>query len=202
MTTADITVVTPAIPPRTYPGGLLEQAVISVRDQQLKPAGGHIVVLDVDKAGAATTRQRALDGVRTEWVAFLDDDDVFHPHHLMLLHEMATQAEADYAYSWFDGNNPFPGHRGKQLDIYSPHHTTMTVMVKTEIAQRAGFLQPDGPMHQDWSGEDWQFEVRCIEAIRAKYGDDVAPTKFIGSATVSWTYRVHGRNTSGLTSRW
>jgi glycosyltransferase involved in cell wall biosynthesis len=198
---ADITVVTPCIPPRACPGGLLDQAIISVREQTLRPAGGHVVVLDVEKAGAAVTRQRALDAVRTEWVAFLDDDDMFYPQHLQVLHGMVEFTGAVFAYSWFDGNNPFPGHRGKIMDLDNPHHTTMTVLVRTDIAQAAGFLQPDGPMHQEWSGEDWQFELRCFEEIKRRYLGSEDP-KVVGTPEVTWHYRVHGRNTSGLPSRW
>lgn len=199
---ADITVVTPSIPPRACPGGLLDQAIISVRDQTLQPAGGHVVVLDVEKVGAAVTRQRALDAVRTEWVAFLDDDDLFYPQHLQTLHALAELHDADYVYSWFDGNNPFPMHRGRPMNIHEPHHTTMTVLVRTHTAKRAGFLQPDGPLHPEWSGEDWQFELRCIEEIRREWGDEIASRKIVGTADVTWHYRVHGRNTSGLPSRW
>jgi len=198
---ADITVVTPSIPPRACPGGLLDQAIISVRDQALQPTGGHVVVLDVDKAGAAVTRQRALDTVRTKWVAFLDDDDFFYPNHLALLYDMVTGVDGVYAYSWFDGNNPFPAHRGRGMDIDNPHHTTMTVLVRTDIAQTAGFLQPDGPLHQEWSGEDWQFELRCLDEIKRRWPDR-PNDRVIGTSTVTWHYRVHGGNTSGLPSRW
>lgn len=192
MTTVPVTVAIPTIPPRTQPGGLLAHAVGSVVAQTAQPAGGISCTLDVLKAGAAVNRQRALDGVRTEWVAFLDDDDYFYPHHLETMYDLVTSNDADYGYSWFDGNNPFPMHRGRQMNPDEPHHTTMTVLVRTELAREAGFLQPDGPMHRDWSGEDWQFELRCL-----KLG-----ARFIGTADVTWHYRVHVGNTSGLATRW
>ena len=191
MSTADITVATATIPPRV--GNLLEEAVRSVQSQTLRPLGGHSVSLDADKVGAPRTRQRALDGVQTAWVAFLDDDDYFYPHHLETLWALAHDLNADYVYSWFDGNNPFPMHRGRQFKIDEPHHTTMTVMVRTELAKEATFLMPDGPMHQDWMGEDWQFLLRC-----AKLCDG----NFAGTADITWHYRVHGTNTSGLPTRW
>lgn len=201
MSIPDITVVTPSIPPRAQSGDLLDRAVASVKNQTLLPSGGHVVTLDVERAGAAKNRQRALDAVHTEWVAFLDDDDTFYPHHLETLAGIALSSGADYVWSWFDGNNPFPGHRGKPMNIHQPHHTTMTVLVKTDIAKAAGFYQ-DAPLHKDWSGEDWQFELRCIEEIRKKYGDEVAPSKFASTSEITWTYAVHGRNTSGLATRW
>lgn len=186
----DVTVAIPAIPPRV--GGLLLEAVGTAMNQTVPASGGISCVLDVAKQGAAITRQRALDAVRTTWVAFLDDDDKWYPHHLETHLRILEEAGADYSYSWFDGNNPFPMHRGKQMDPENPHHTTMTVVVRTELAKEAGFLQPDGPMHQDWAGEDWQFELRCL-----KLG-----AKFIGTDEVTWTYRLHGHHTSGLTTRW
>jgi hypothetical protein len=118
-----------------------------------------------------------------------------------VLYGMIESTDAVYAYSWFDGNNPFPGHRGKIMNLDNPHHTTMTVLVRTDIAQAAGFLQPDGPMHQEWSGEDWQFELRCLEEIRKRWGRE-AGAYVVGTPEVTWHYRVHGRNTSGLPSRW
>lgn len=202
MPIANITVVTPSIPPRACAGGLLDRAVESVRSQTLTPVGGHVVVLDVQKLGAAATRQRALDAVRTEWVAFLDDDDYFYPHHLQVLYDLVSVNQADYSYSWFDGNNPFPLHRGRQMNVLEPHHTTMTVMVRTEIAQEAGFLQPDGPLHQEWAGEDWQFQLKCIAQIRKKWGDATASEKIVGTRDITWCYAVHGGNTSGLPNKW
>jgi hypothetical protein len=189
----DVTVAIATIPPRVGPGGLLEQAVNSVRSQSMMPSGGYSVSLDVDKVGAAVTRQRALDGVRTAWVAFLDDDDYFYPNHIETLWNLAHDLNADYVYSWFDGNNPFPMHRGRQFNLAEPHHTTMTVMVRTELAREAGFLLPDGPLHQDWMGEDWMFVLRCAELCGGN---------FAGSSEITWHYRVHKANTSGLPTRW
>jgi hypothetical protein len=198
----DITVAIPTIAPRAAPGGLLERALRSVSAQTSPPSGGTSCALDVDKVGAAGTRQRALDAVRTEWVAFLDDDDTWYPHHLSALSQLAEDTGAAYLFTWFDGNNPFPAHRGRAFDVTQPHHTTMTVMVKTELARVAGFIQPDGPMHQDWAGEDWQFTLRCAAELVRRHGVTGANARFAGTGDVTWTYHVHGGNTSGLPTRW
>ena len=185
-----ITVAMPTIPPRVC-GNLFTDAIRSVQHQTLLPSGGISVSLDVDRAGAAVTRQRALDAVRTEWVAFLDDDDFFYPNHLDVLYGMAQDTGAQYIYSWFDGNNPFPAHRGRQMDPEDPHHTTMTVMVRTELAKEAGFTNhPDA--NSAWPGEDWNFTLRCL----------ALGGKFIGTGDVTWFYRYHQGNTSGLETRW
>lgn len=189
----DVTVAMATIPPRCGPGGLMEMAVRSAQEQIYHPAGGISVALDVNKEGAASTRQRALDAVRTPWVAFLDDDDYLYPQHIQVLWDLAYDQGADYVYSWFDGNNPFPMHRGRQFKLEEPHHTTMTVMVRTELAKEASFLMEDGPLHQDWMGEDWMFLLRCAKLSNGN---------FAGTGTVTWHYRAHASNTSGLPTRW
>src|SRR6266496_5195186 len=160
----------PTIPQRAHT--LLPQALKSVMDQQLLPDAIAIAV-DNDKAGAWATRQRALDMVRTEWTAFLDDDDLMYPEHLRLLMLRAHQAQADYVFSYNDvmapggagdvfatynqetGQMTAPGHLGKVFDPDNPHHTTMTILVKTDLAQSVPFTpRPEG----DYAGgEDWRF---------------------------------------------
>ncbi|WP_274029440.1 glycosyltransferase family A protein [Streptomyces sp. MMBL 11-1] len=83
------------IPPRAK---RLRQAFASVAAQTLQP---HAVVVeyDHDRTGAAATKNRALDKVTTEWVAPLDDDDLFLPHHLAALHAHALETGADVVYS-------------------------------------------------------------------------------------------------------
>lgn len=193
-----VTICIPAIPPRVG-NRMLERAVGSVRAQTLQPEGGIACVLDVDRAGAAVTRSRCLDTVKTPWVAYLDDDDSWYPHHLETLWNLAQEKDADYVWSWFDGNNPFPMHRGKQMNLDEPHHTTMGVMVRTWMSREAGFVpHPEAP--PAWAGEDWYHQLRCIEAARERYGLD-AVTKFAGTPEVTWTYHAHGANTSGR-PRW
>lgn len=188
--TVDVTAAIAAIPPRV--GNLLSEAVSSVQAQTVTLHGGISVALDCNHEGAARTRQRALDAVQTEWVAFLDDDDLWYPHHVETLLNLQHDTGADFLYSWFDGNNPFPMHRGRQFNPTEPHHTTMNVMVRTRIAKEAGFLMPDGPLHQDWMGEDWMFILRCMNIS----------AKFAGTGEITWHYRLHGHHTSGLPTRW
>lgn len=183
------TVAIASIPPRS--GTLLKDAVHSVYEQTLQPVA-LAIAMDGARHGAAYTRQRALDMVRTEWVSFLDDDDLLYSNHIETHARILTENAADFAYSWFDGNNPFPMHRGRQFNREEPHHTTMTVTVRTEIAKEVGFLLPDGPLHQDWMGEDWLFVLGCANK----------DAKFIGTDEITWHYRVHGANTSGLPTKW
>lgn len=194
---APVTFAVPTHPARGNtrdPGTLLGRAVASVQAQTLQPLGGISIACDMNGAGAAATRQRALDGVGTEFVSFLDSDDWLYPHHLATHWRLITnngQADpadwADVAYSWWGGNRPFPEstHRGIPFNPATPHHITMTLTVRTELAKAAGF--GDQPLDPEWAGEDWLFILRLCEL----------GARFVGTGEETWHYAVHGGNTSG-----
>jgi len=196
---AEITVCTPHIPPRKTE---IMRCVNSV-SAQTYPAFAHIITTDVYKEGAAKTRQRALDAVSTPWVAFLDDDDMFMPNHLEDLIKFALDWNYDFVYSWFKimkggivyENDPVfpPGHYLDPWDPENPRHTTVTTLVKTDLAKEAEFIMPDeGGIYEDGmrSNEDWGFIERCN-----KMGT-------IGHLVQKTWYWCHDKNTSGLPSRW
>ena len=172
---------------------LLGQAIASVFRQTAQAEGGISLATDLDGDGAGRTRQRALDAVETEWVSFLDSDDTWYPHHLATHMRLLEESGADVCYSWFDGNQ-LPGweitHRGRVWNSAEPHHTTMTLTVRTELAKRVGFAT-DHPEGWTLAQEDWRFVLGLNEL----------GAKFIGTGETTWTYRIHGGNTSGLPSR-
>lgn len=181
----------PSIPPRTE---LLYRALGSVRSQSY-PVDQVSIATDHRREGAAATRQRALDGITTEWVAFLDDDDAFMPDHVGKLVRFAQENDADYVFSWFEvvqGGDPFPQHFGKPYDMTNPTHTTITVMVKTELAQSVGFRDMHGGDPAKVSGEDWDFTLRCIDAG--------ATIMHLPERT--WWWFHNSGNTSGRSDRW
>lgn len=193
-----VTVCIPSIPPRAH---LLHRALASVT-RQTHPAAAISVAMDLNHDGAWITRDRALRAAQTEWVAFLDDDDWFLPSHLATLLACAQETGADYVYSWYviqdrDGNvidsDPL-GHFGKVFDPDNPTQTTITTLVRTELAQEAGFLEPiDGELiHGERAGEDWHFTLKCL--ARGAHVVHV-PAR-------TWIWSHHGANTSGLPSRW
>ena len=73
----DVTVITPTIPGRE---ALLKECKESVRKQTMRPKE-HLVGIDVDRRGPAAIRNSLVEKVETEWVAFLDDDDLLMPNH-------------------------------------------------------------------------------------------------------------------------
>jgi glycosyltransferase involved in cell wall biosynthesis len=194
LTKNKITVATPTIPPR---GDLLRRAAASVAEQTL-PAAAHAVAIDTERRGAGATRQAALDLVTTEWTAFLDDDDEFMPRHLEYLYGFAMDTGADYVYSYYVVKNakgeetkvdPLQNF-GQPFDPKNPRHTTITILVRTDLAKSIGFhTEPQG---HDWGGEDWMFTLGCVRA----------EAKILHLPEKTWYWWHHGNNTSGLATRW
>src|SRR4030095_15635988 len=85
-----VTVVIPHIPTRVAE---LQRALASVWAQTHQP-DDVVIATDNVRAGSATTRNRALHHVATNWIAFLDDDDELLPNHLEVLLKTAVGSGA------------------------------------------------------------------------------------------------------------
>lgn len=199
-TFGEITVCIPAHPARVE-NGMLDRAVASVKAQKL-PAADISIAIDEHGDGAAITRQRALDAVKTEWTAYLDSDDFFYPEHLRVLAAGAKIFKADYVYSYymvhFPDGKPWPqndplGHFGKQFNPLKPHQTTITTLCRTELAKSVGFRDvPEGQtIDGQYYGEDFQYTVECA----------AAGAKFYHAARKTWGWVHHRGNSSGQPGR-
>lgn len=185
-----VSVVIPTIPPRAR---LLARAVASVA-QQTHPADEIIICNDIEGRGAPWSRDHALRTATSEWVAFLDDDDVLLPIHLerLIAHQEATNA--DMVFPWFTvvgGTDPFPQHFGRQFDINDPTQTTITFLVRREAALAVGgFREEDAATDAEGNraGEDFAF---VCNLARAGY-------KIEHLAERTWLWHHWGGNLSGL----
>lgn len=196
----EITVCIPAHPARVI-NGMLNRAIASV-ENQLLPAAGVSIAIDETGAGAAVTRQRALNAVRTPWVAFLDSDDWLYPEHLKVLAAGARVHQADYLFSYYmvhfpdgrpwEANDPL-GHFGKPFNNAAPHQTTITTLVRTELAQAIGFHEPppDSIVGGHRGGEDWHFTVGCAQA----------GARIVHIPRRTWAWVHHHGNSSGIPGR-
>lgn len=196
----DITVVVPTHPARVA-NGMLDRALASITAQTY-PAAAVSVAVDLDGQGAAATRQRALEAVRTEWVAYLDSDDWLYPEHLKTLAAGARVHSADVVFSYYmvhrpDGrswpeNDPL-GHFGRRFDPARPHQTTITTLERTELAQQVGFREPpEGALiNGERYGEDFQHTVELV-----KFG-----ARIVHIPRRTWAWVHHPGNTSGQPGR-
>ncbi len=184
---------------------MLQFAQMSVWKQS-HPALGHFIVNDFDRRGVAWTRQQALESNRFEWTAFLDSDDWFAPQHLQRLAETQMDTGADFVYSWYWIHNAQLGgvldfdpakvpdpvfrnttHFTDPWDKENPRHTTITTLVRTELALEVGFHEGTYDYDPNKSNEDWEFIVGCNKLGNIYH----LPER-------TWYWRHHGRNTSGM----
>ena len=89
-----ITVAIPSIPGRSYS---LAKAVESAA-MQTRPPDVILVVVDHQRHGAYWARNVALAQIITDYVAWLDDDDVLLPNHLEVCERTALETGADLVY--------------------------------------------------------------------------------------------------------
>lgn len=195
---APITVCIPSIPVRVHQ---LNRALMSVRRQELQPERV-IVQVDGIGEGAPKARDRALQKARSDVVAFLDDDDYFGPLHLAKSYTAMRTQHADYVYPWFfiagPSWDPFMKCDWwmKPWNDKKPHQTTITTLVRRELAQEVGFREvEDKTLLTDEGytyGEDYQFTLECL----AKG----AVIHHVQERT--WFWVVTGWNTSGRPEKW
>lgn len=185
----------PTIAPRSK-NGYLERAITSVISQTY-PVTGIAIANDAEHEGAAATRNRALDMVKTKWVAFLDDDDELKPRHIELCLKHAVVTRADVVYPWFDlpvGQDPL-GMFGRPFDLAELDQRNwipVTVLAKADAIRDVGGFEMHPKASASNPCEDWGLWLKLRDA----------GATFAHLAERTWIWHWHGRNTSGMPQRW
>ena len=198
--TADVTIITATIPPRTH---LLARAVKSVEAQTLQPAA-HLIMEDTNKLGGAAIRDKLLKKVKTKYVAVLDDDDELLPQHIESIYKCITDSDADLVYPWFryqtSGN---AGHLEQYFGVEwsndHVHQVPITWIAKTLTIKRAGGFS-----------EGYDPESMILDSGGNRIGDDflliqrlVAHDRIIKHhPEITWIYHDDRESTLGMPSRW
>lgn len=176
--------------------GLLSRALDSVWKQSHLPDAVAIAI-DHYHEGAAVTRNRALHMANTEWIVFLDSDDVLYPQYLQRVFEHQIKTDADIVIPWYDVNgaaDPLACHFGRQWNPAEPHQFTITNLVRRELALKAGGFPMDRPVGPWCLGEDFPFWIKMSDA-GAKFSH-------LPERLWMWDHEPAGGNTSGMPNRW
>jgi hypothetical protein len=180
-----ITVLTPSIRSREH---LLVEAQASVRGQTVVPPPRHLVTIDRLQRGPAAMRNSMLRRTTTEWVAFLDDDDLMDPEHLELLLAKAEATGADVVSSWWrwmPPDGPFAAPRPDAFDaarLERENYIPITVLARTRAVLESGAFD----RHDRY--EDWALWLRMLDR----------GCKFAIVPRVTWSYRL---GSEGRTAR-
>lgn len=192
----NVTAVIPSIPTRKRQ---LARAIRSVLDQSA-PVAAIAVALDLEHRGAGPTRNRALEMAQTDWIAFLDDDDEWMPHHIDSCSKLADETGADVVVPWFHvqgGSDPFPANRFKEADPNDFPSFGITCLVRREVIGDVRFAEP----LPDWASghEDYGFWLTLAQG----------GAKMVKTPEITWVWHHWGfgqpglpGNTSGRGDRW
>jgi glycosyltransferase involved in cell wall biosynthesis len=207
-----VAVVIPTIPGRE---AMLQRAVLSVQAQRRKP-DQVIVERDSERTGAWATRNRALERVATDVVAWLDDDDTLRPNHLISCMRVLEQSpwRPDLVYPkprMIGGADPTAlTHQGRFPVSpwglrWSAEHAAhlrqhgsfipMTHLVRTHLVRAIGGFRPgyavDGGRYR---GEDEDYLIRLLDG-NPEQGSPGAIFEHLDAMT--WNWHVHAGHTAG-----
>jgi glycosyltransferase involved in cell wall biosynthesis len=181
-----VAVVIPTIPGRE---DWLDRALESVKNQRRKP-DQLIIETDAGRTGAWATRNRALLKVRTDVVAWLDDDDWLRPNHLLHLMRamkdspnhpdlvyptpvMEPRTARDPTAVTVQGRwvTPWGVRFGPEQAAHIRRHGSfipMTHAVRTEVVReiegfRAGYYVDASTGGRRYRGEDEDYLIRLLD---------------------------------------
>src|SRR5215207_2785444 len=139
-----------------------------LRDERVR------VVSNERPRGVAAARNRALAEARGEWVAFLDDDDLWSPGKLraQLAAAGATGADFTYAAAVVVGDRYVPFHAPMLPDPETLAEDLLTANVmpagSSNVVARAELLRAVGGLDERFAElDDWDLWLRLAHAGRA-----------------------------------
>lgn len=167
---SDVSIITASLPQRAP---LLAEAVGSVVAQTLPCA--HLIGIDAGN-GVADVRNRLVAAADTEWVAFLDDDDILDPDHVETLLDHSGRADVIIPHCRFVGP-PLPvGYCNRPYDRAALRaHGIFPITV---LARRQAVLDAGGFPTEGW--DDWLLWNAMADA----------GAEFLVVPKVTWTYRT------------
>lgn len=179
----DVSVVTPTIPGREL---LLEDARLSVEEQDLAGTLEHRVMCDILGVGPARVRNALLEEVDAPLVAFLDDDDLLDPDHLSSLLALLAETDASVAYSWCRTVGPARVRVPRPL---FPRETWRTMkagrnVIPVTVVAKTSAIRAGGCFRESDRYEDYALWMR-LHALKHPFA--LLPRE-------TWTYRMLGEN--------
>ena len=202
-----VAVVIPTIPGREK---FLNRALESVKQQDWFP-DQVVVERDDERTGAWATRNRALARVKTDVIAWLDDDDHLKPNHLKVcVRELSGPMGYDLVYprpvmvggvdptaTTYQGQFPVSPWGLRWCKEFEHHFRSrgsfipMTHVVMTEAVREIGGFQSGYMVNTDgrnrYRGEDEDYLLRLLDAGYS-FGHVDAKT---------WVWQVHQASTAG-----
>jgi glycosyltransferase involved in cell wall biosynthesis len=139
-------------------------------------------------AGASAARNAGIAHARADWIAFLDDDDMWAPHRLASVLTAMQNADADFGYSSvlvLDRKlRPAWVARGSAPDVLSEtlRRGNAIPAAASNLVAKASLLARVGGFDETFSAMTWDLCLRLARAGRAESVEDV----LVGYPEGSW----------------
>jgi len=183
---------------------MLAEAIESVQAQAMRPSI-HAIGIDYDGMGIGAMLNQLAASVEADWLARLDDDDLFKPNHLKVL--ASGIDDADVIYTWCDVVARADGHVTPPVPaVLGPagwipnqdfdaeklrrrNYIPATTLIRKSLWRALkGWRLPgwgvgDSPREPKFA-EDWDFWLRALDQ----------GARFLCIPEVTWSYRYHGSN--------
>lgn len=130
--------------------------------------------------GAAFSRNTGLAAARGLYIAYLDDDDIFYPHHLQALINAAETTESNFVYSRVCHRETICGSKSSTIYVRKEQHPaqdwtldemlasnripTLAVLHRRELLHNCGYFDEKLQTH-----EDWDLWIRLMRMGRSLY---------------------------------
>lgn len=161
---------------------MLQECIESVLNQTY-PVKEHLYEVDVHGEGPARIRNRLTDKATTDWIAFLDDDDLLRPEHFAI--HSQYEDDFDVIFSWGEIIDA-SGWREVFTSGYQPETILggrNTIPITATV--RTGVFRAVGGFNENERFEDWYLWKTLIQ-----HG-----ARFMCIEATTWDYRTgHGTN--------
>ncbi len=159
-----------------------------------------VVIVNKENGGVSSARNTGILAAKTNYIAFLDGDDIWHPEHLRILAGSMMMLDNDevggVGSSFYKSNSKqFDGSKFKRedtviIDDYfsfmsssAPRFNSSTLMVKKDKVLETGLFD-----EQLKYGEDVDFWYRLFSKYKLIYNKAVTTIYFIGAENRSVHY--------------
>jgi glycosyltransferase involved in cell wall biosynthesis len=168
----DITVITPTISTREK---YVAEAIACVAGQDLLPAA-HLVGVDLHRRGPSHTRNTLAAAAKTEWLFFLDDDDLLDANHFSTIADATNNS--DVIYTWCRMENRADWCPNAH---FSAEKLRLGNFIPVTAAVRRSWFEQVGGFDTNVRDEDWELWIALLHRGAV----------FTCIPEVTWTYRFH-----------
>lgn len=133
----------------------------------------HLTMLDANREGPATIRNRLAEQSDAEWLIPLDDDDLLDPDHVEIGSLFLDNADIVYTWCRVEGLNWSPNRLFRAKALLRANFIPVTAFIRRSVFDEIGGYDPEARF------EDWNLWLRALRA----------GARFLCVPEVTWTYR-------------